>query len=60
MDEQPYITYVVEMLKDFRLSFIGKIAFHNKQNGVADAGYESTFIGSYKTHPSWFIAIGKS
>jgi hypothetical protein len=31
------------MLKDFRLSFIGKIAFHNKQNGVADSGYESTF-----------------
>jgi hypothetical protein len=43
MDEQPYITYLVEMIKDFRLSFIGKIAFHNKQNGVADSGYESTF-----------------
>jgi hypothetical protein len=60
MDEQSYITYLVEMLKDFRLSFIGKIAFHNKQNGVADSGYESTFLESYKTHHSWFIALGKS
>jgi hypothetical protein len=30
------------------------------RSGVADSGYESTFLGSYKTHHTWFIAIGKS
>jgi hypothetical protein len=28
--------------------------------GVADSQYESTFLGSYKTHYTWFIALPES
>ena len=42
-----------------RTSEIGEVDPPLRLNGVADSRYESTFLESYKTYPTWLIGLPK-